>query len=1352
LRLVSPIFGSAAELLGHTVWEKFPEIVGTDVERLCREAMTTQKPGACEFFYEPLDLWLEIRAHPSPRALSIYATDITLRTHAEKALRESESRYRTLMERAGEGIFVCDFEGRHLMVNPAGCEMLGYELEEMLVRGTDDIYSTSGDLKVSQVMQSLKEGETVLLDAVMQHKDGSRIDVETSVTRLSNGLIQSIARDVTVRKAAEQQERRLAVRTQLLSETLAQLLAARDPDTVARELFPKVAEHLGVDAFFYFMVDEQAQVLRLRACAGITQNEIEQVSELQFGQAISGTAAQSRRPIVATDIQHLDEEMADLIRRFGFQAYACNPLIAGDRLLGTLSFSSRSRDSFEDEELEFLDAVAQHTAVALDRLRTTTELSVRTRTLEILNYIGSTLAGELDQEKLVQAVTDAGREVCGAQFGAFFHHGITPEGESYVLRSSSGASREAVEAFVLPRNAQILGPTFRGDGVIRATDLLTDPRYSRPDSHFAMPSRHVTVRSFLAAPVISQSGEVLGGLFFGHPDVNVFSEEAEHIVVGIAAQAAIAMDNARLYERVQKTADRLNLSLSAANLGDYTWDAASDQIVLSDRTAEIFGVRPGLDLTRSGLRELLHPDDRERSREALSRSIETRTDYDIEYRVRRPDGEECWVAAKGRPFYAGDGRILGMVGVVQDISERKRAEAVSEARRRVFYRLAEGASLQEILEVLTRSVELESLHRMKVSVLLLDETGTHLQHGAAPNLPAAYVEAINGCKIGPAVGSCGTAAFTKKPVYTADIETDPLWADYRHLALPHGLRACWSTPIFSSEGNVIGTFAIYYGQPQELHEADVRIVETAARTAAIAIERRRNERALLESEARQRQLLAGLPVACYTMDGDGVITFFNDAAVKLWGRVPEREQDLWCGSVAMATVDGRRLSLDEGPAAVALREKRSVRGVEAFILRPDGSRSWVVPYPEPLFDPAGNCIGVINVIVDVTEERHAKRLLQEAKETAEAASAAKDRFLAVLSHELRTPLTPVLMTVASLEMDAELPSDVREDMAMIRRNVELETKLIDDLLDLSRITSGKLRLRLQSVDLNEAVRQVCEICRPQILEKGIRLQCELDDGVGIVSADSARLQQVLWNVIKNAAKFTPEGGTIHVSTRASGSVMQVQVRDTGIGIEREMLSRVFEAFEQGAGITRQFGGLGLGLAISKALVDLHGGSIRVESEGAGKGTTFRIAIPSQVIASAGPAKDTQPEAKWETGQLRLLVVEDHADTARTLARLLRGAGFQVKTAGDVTTGVRLATAEPFDLLISDLGLPDGTGYDLLKRIVEHRPMKAIAMSGFGMDEDLRKSREAGFSEHLVKPVNVPELLQAVRRIGTPTSN
>jgi CheY-like chemotaxis protein len=374
-------------------------------------------------------------------------------------------------------------------------------------------------------------------------------------------------------------------------------------------------------------------------------------------------------------------------------------------------------------------------------------------------------------------------------------------------------------------------------------------------------------------------------------------------------------------------------------------------------------------------------------------------------------------------------------------------------------------------------------------------------------------------------------------------------------------------------------------------------------------------------------------------------------------------------------------------------------------------------------------------------------MLQEAKDTAEAASAAKDRFLAVLSHELRTPLTPVLMTVASLEADESLPAVAREDMAMIRRNVELETKLIDDLLDLSRITSGKLRLRLQPVDLNDAVRQVCGICKSQVQEKGIRLTCDLEAPVGIVSADPARLQQVLWNVVKNAAKFTPQGGEIHVSTRATDTRRFVEVRDSGIGISPEMLPRIFDAFEQGEGITRQFGGLGLGLAISKALVELHGGSISVHSDGHGKGATFVVEIPARREAEeAIPMRPPQESGAKDAGNLRLLVVEDHADTARTLSRILRAAGFSVIAADNVENALKLAATAEFDLMLSDIGLPDGTGYDLLREVRKHRPVQAIAMSGFGMEEDLRKSREAGFAEHLVKPVNIPELIEAIRRI------
>jgi len=398
---------------------------------------------------------------------------------------------------------------------------------------------------------------------------------------------------------------------------------------------------------------------------------------------------------------------------------------------------------------------------------------------------------------------------------------------------------------------------------------------------------------------------------------------------------------------------------------------------------------------------------------------------------------------------------------------------------------------------------------------------------------------------------------------------------------------------------------------------------------------------------------------------------------------------------------------------------------------------------------AGQAAWVVGTNLDITERRLAEEKVRVAKESAEKANAAKDRFLAVLSHELRTPLTPVLMAVGVMEHDPGLSVELREILAMIKRNVVLETKLIDDLLDLSRISSGKLPLTIEPIDLNEAIRSVCAICSPSARERGIRYETELDAATGLVAADAGRLHQVLWNVLQNAIKFTPEGGRIRVTAqRLDAACCEVRVEDSGLGISPEILPHIFDAFEQGGtGVTRQFGGLGLGLAICKALVELHHGTIRAESSGEGRGATFIIKLPG--AASLRNATDAVAPTASDSGSrpLRLLVVEDHADTARTLALLLGLAGFSVITAPDVASALATAGRESFDVLISDLGLPDGSGYDVMREMRTRSAVPGIAMSGYGMEEDLRRSREAGFSEHLVKPVDSAKLVEAIRRVS-----
>jgi len=376
-----------------------------------------------------------------------------------------------------------------------------------------------------------------------------------------------------------------------------------------------------------------------------------------------------------------------------------------------------------------------------------------------------------------------------------------------------------------------------------------------------------------------------------------------------------------------------------------------------------------------------------------------------------------------------------------------------------------------------------------------------------------------------------------------------------------------------------------------------------------------------------------------------------------------------------------------------------------------------------------------------------------ARVEAEAASKAKDRFLAMLSHELRTPLTPVLASVELL--DQELGSKTNFAVAVIRRNVELEARLIDDMLDLTAITQGKLNLSLEIVDAHSVLHGALEILRPEIEQKGVKISFNLNAAEHFVEADSARLMQVFWNLIKNATKFTPDGGEIQFSSRNEAGKLVVDVMDNGVGIGREFLSRIFESFEQGE---RQVqggqGGLGLGLAISKAIVDAHQGELTANSQGRGCGTTMtlrmRVVAPPAFLHAEQHLTPEQSSSAIPPPHhpLRILLVDDHKDTVFTLKRLLTHLGYEVATAESFHDALELAATKNFNLLVSDIGLPDGNGLDLLKQIREHQRIDGIALSGFGMEDDLRKSREAGFADYLIKPVNLDRLQAAIRQIAS----
>ncbi len=502
-----------------------------------------------------------------------------------------------------------------------------------------------------------------------------------------------------------------------------------------------------------------------------------------------------------------------------------------------------------------------------------------------------------------------------------------------------------------------------------------------------------------------------------------------------------------------------------------------------------------------------------------------------------------------------------------------------------------------------------------------------------------------------------------------------------------------------------------------------------------------------EAQARLAAIVESSDDAIVGKTLDGIITSWNKGAERIFG-------------YAAAEVVGKSITiiippdrLDEEPDILRrLRAGQRVDHFETIRQTKDGRLVHVSVTISPIRNAEGKIIGVSKVARDITIQKQFQDKLQtarleaeNAKELAENASRAKDHFLSVLSHELRTPLTPVLAAISLMERDATVPPHMREQVEMIRRNVETEARLVDDLLDLTRITRGKLSLHFEVVDAHAVVRNVVAMFNREIEGKGLTVAMSLVARRYFVWADPGRFTQMLLNLLSNAVKFTPQQGTIAVRTSNENGTLKIEVADSGVGIDQDVLPRLFEPFEQGEqSVSKQFGGLGLGLTIVKSLVEMHKASITATSEGEGKGATFTLRVPS-MRAVDRPAPPLVAAGANTAGRYSVLLVEDHADTRHVLSRLLTSFGCVVTTAASVKEALEAAQRETFDLLVSDLGLPDGSGIDVMRHLGQRQGVRGIALSGYGQDEDMRRSREAGFETHLTKPVNFQTLYDAIQK-------
>ncbi len=749
-------------------------------------------------------------------------------------------------------------------------------------------------------------------------------------------------------------------------------------------------------------------------------------------------------------------------------------------------------------------------------------------------------------------------------------------------------------------------------------------------------------------------------------------------------------------------------------------------------------------------------------------AIRTQGEFIGEWQDYRKDGTPIWIDARVRQFTDAQGRPLGIIGLAHEITERKRAEMglrfLAEAGTLLSSSLDYEATLSSVAQLavpriadwcVVDMVQPDgSLRRLAIAHNdpLRIEQGWELTRRFPPDPNASH---------GPA-----EVVRTGRPKLTPEIDDAVLAAsipDEEHRAALRalGLRSLMSVPL-ESWGRIMGVLTLMMGESgRRYSESDLSLADSLARRAALAVdnarlygEARSAARHAEESLALLDTLMTTAPVGLAFMDRDLRYVRINDALAAIDGISPEdaigRTHHEIVPDLAPRIVPLYQKVLETGEPITNLEisgQTTAAPGVE---------RHWLVDY-YPVRIGEGEVLGVGVVVTDISEQKRVEQVLRESKESAEAANRSKDDFLAALSHELRTPLTPVLVSVTALLEDPETPASLLPTLEVTRRNVALEARLIDDLLDVTRITQGKLRLNRETVNAHGLIRQALEICRDEIATGGLELTVELDAPAHHVEADPARLQQVFWNLIKNAVKFTPPHGRLTIRSRNEGSAgsdrrdsrLIVEVIDSGIGIDPEFLPLIFKAFEQGGNLsTRQFGGLGLGLAITKSLVEAHGGLLSASSEGKDRGATFRVELETVARPEPSSHPSTQPPHDAPIpSSLHILLVEDNVDTLRALSRLLTRRGYHVRTASCISQAMEALEREKFDLLVSDIGLPDGSGLDLMRRIRARNPIKGIALSGFGMDGDVQRSRAVGYDAHLIKPIDFRKLEETIRDVS-----
>ncbi len=785
--------------------------------------------------------------------------------------------------------------------------------------------------------------------------------------------------------------------------------------------------------------------------------------------------------------------------------------------------------------------------------------------------------------------------------------------------------------------------------------------------------------------------------------------DADGIVTGLVIVGVDVTDRQQAEDRLRKSEVQRRLALDAGEMGSWNIEVGSNTLSCDKRFQRLFGGQVG-PITFEEAFDLIHPEDRSRVREAVAASMrpDNPAPYLEEYRVVHPDGSIWWLRGKGRASFEPDGagrRLASLDGTVVDITAQREAEAKLQQNEQFSRSLMDGTA--DCVKVLDLHGRLLHMNAPGLSAMEIDDFGPLCGQDWDATWPA---EARG--DIARSMARAANGEVSSFEAYCPTAKGTPKWWDVT------------VSPVRDADGGQI-----------------VRLLAVSREITA----RRKVDQALSDSEARLRAATAAVSDLIWTNNADGLMDGEQRGWMDFTGQSRE-EYEGYGWSNAVHPEDAQP-TMDAWARAVA--EKRTFV-FEHRLRRSDGEWRLCSVRAVPILTAENTIREWVGVHTDITERKRDEEQLRHLAAELSESSHRKDEFLATLAHELRNPLAPIRTGLEVMKLAHGQEATIEKARSMVERQVAQMVRLVDDLMDVSRISRGTLELRREPVLLATVLDSAVETSRPLIEQMGQELIVTLPTQPLVVDADMTRLAQVFMNLLNNAAKYGDSGSRIHLSVKRLGDEAVVTVTDSGIGIAADQLPRIFDIFTQLDGaLEKSQGGLGIGLSLVKRLVELHGGKVEAMSEGPGKGCEFVVRLPIATRAwnpQEQSGGDAEPSSHLP---LRILVVDDNRDGADSLFQMLNIMGHEARTAYDGQEGVDMAGEFRPDLVLLDIGLPTLDGYEVCRLIRETswgKDVVLIAVTGWGQDEDRRRSQDAGFDLHLVKPVDPQLLIETITRL------